>query len=98
MSDDEEQLAIGRIVTDYKKAKQRLTALQGEATSIGRMMQEMGQRLTFAKPGSASFKSEDFAKLNEKTIMSLVNEIETMWAEVDRLKEKLNSLGLTDAR
>jgi len=98
MSDDEEQLAIGRIVTEYQKAKQRLTALQGEATTIGRVMQNMGQTLTFAKPGSASFTPENLAKLNQEKIMSLVNEIETVWAEVERLKEKVNGLGLTDAR
>jgi hypothetical protein len=98
MSDDEEQLAIGRIVTDYKKAKQRLTALQSEATNIGQLMQRMGQTLTFAKPGSANFTPEHFAKLSHEKILSLVNEIHTVWAEVERLRQQLNSLGLSDAQ
>jgi hypothetical protein len=97
MSDDEEQLAIGRIVTDYKRAKQRLTALQGEATNIGRLMQQMGQTLTFAKPSAAGFKPENFIKLDHAKILSLVSEIDTVWNEVERLREQLNSLGLTDA-
>lgn len=98
MSEDEEQLAIGRIVTDYKKAKQRLIALQSEATSIGRLMQRMGQTLTFAKPSTATFKPENFIKLDHAKIMSLVSEIDTEWNEVERLREQLNSLGLTDAQ
>ena len=97
MSDDEEQLAIGRIVTDYKKAKTRLIALQGEATNIGRLMQRMGQTLTFARPSLADFKPENFVKLNHERIMVLVGEIDTVWVEVESLRERLQSIGLTDA-
>ena len=97
MSDDEEQLAIGRIITDYKKAKLRLIALQSEATNIGRLMQRMGQTLTFAKPSAASFKPENFIKLDHAKIMSLVDEIDRVWNEVERLREQLHRLGLTDA-
>ena len=96
MSDDEEQLAIGRIITDYKKAKQRLTALQSETTNIGRLMQRMGQSLTFAKPNAIDFAPENFAKLDQEKIVALVAEIDSTWAEVERLREQLNSLGLTD--
>ena len=96
MSDDEEQLAIGRIVTDYKRAKQRLTALQSEATNIGRLMQQMGQTLTFARPSTATFKPENLVKLDHAKIMALVDEIDTVWNELERLREQLNSLGLTD--
>ena len=98
MSSDEEQLAIGRIVTDYKKAKQRLVALQSEALNIGRLMQETGRTLTYAKPSTASFKPENFIKLDHAKIMTLVNEIDTAWNEVERLREQLSSLGLADAQ
>lgn len=98
MSDDEEQLAIGRIVTDYKRAKLRLTALQSEAENIGIAMQRMGQTLTAARPSLAHFKPENFVKLDYEKIMALVSEIETVWVEVDRLRERLNSLGLSDAQ
>jgi len=97
MSEDEERLAIGRIITDYKKAKQRLTALQGEATNIGRLMQRMGQSLTFSKPNAIDFTPENFAKLDHAKIVALVAEIDSTATEVERLREQLNSLGLTDA-
>ena len=95
MSSDEEDQAIGRINRRYQETNRRLVALQGEASVIGKLMVTMGQSLSFAKPSPIHFSPENLGKLNAEKILSLVTEIDTIWAELESLKAQLQSVGLT---
>jgi predicted component of type VI protein secretion system len=97
MSSDEEDQAIGRLTRDYKDASRRLVALQAEAAHIGKVVQHLGQRLTFPKPGLPSFPPESLAKLNADKILSLVTDIDATWTEVEDIKVRLAGVGLVPA-
>lgn len=94
MSDDEEMLEIGRIVTEYQEAKRRLVALQSQASSLGSVIESMGQGLRFAKLPVERFTPQLLAMLDAERITTLVQEIDVTWIQVEASRKKLTSLGL----
>lgn len=96
MSSDEEALAIGRIVQEYRSLKSKLPAIRSELERIGRVLEAMGATLKHGKPSKEIFRQENLFAMDVDKIFSLIDEFESTSERVETLKEQMKELGIPD--
>lgn len=95
MSDDEEMIIRGRLMTEYANAKRTRTILQTERDRLGKLIASLGVSVQGEFPYQVSTpKDEQFDALDADKIRELLKETEENASTLEDLAKKLTGLGL----
>lgn len=109
MTEEDQDAAIGRMVTSFSQAKKRRAALMAEADQIGRVVKAVGVALQSThsirafSDGDARhgghFAGQDIPPFKEypaaARVNELVEELRTVSAEIRQLRASLKDAGLS---
>ena len=106
MTKDERMAAIGRLVSEYREAKERYTLLSAEARRIGNELQQFGIVLS-SSPDHVSIDEQEMAQeyrpgrqynshlLDVDKLKALTKEIREAKSKMKELEQKIREFGLT---